>query len=123
MPVAEDLALIAAQEKDLAFDRFDEEQAWVVGSLLREMAASRAFRTLAIDVRRFGQPLFYATVGATIPDNAEWVRRKYNVVARFHRSSYAMYFEMQQRKTTLHERYGLPVAEYVAAGGGFPLHV
>jgi uncharacterized protein (UPF0303 family) len=27
------------------------------------------------------------------------------------------------KETTLLERYGLPVAEYAAAGGSFPLHV
>ena len=39
---------------------------------------------MVIDVRRFGQPLFYAALDGTTPDNAEWVRRKSNVVARFH---------------------------------------
>jgi uncharacterized protein (UPF0303 family) len=123
MAIAEDLALIAAQEKELAFDRFDEAQAWVIGSRLRELALSADFPALVIDVRRFGQPLFYSTVGSTQPDNVEWVRRKSNVVARFYRSSYALGLEMQQKKTTLLERYGLPFADYAAHGGGFPLRV
>jgi uncharacterized protein (UPF0303 family) len=123
MSIAEDLALIAAQEKELTFDYFDEAQAWTIGSRLRELAISADLPTLVIDVRRFGQPLFYSTVGATVPDHAEWIRRKTNVVARFHRSSYALSLEMQQKKTTLLERYGLPLADYASHGGGFPLRV
>ena len=54
--------------------------------------------TLVIDVRRFGQPLFYAALDGTTPDNVEWVRRKSNVVARFHRSSYADRNDSEDRK-------------------------
>ena len=53
------------------------------------MAEERGLRQ-SIDVRRFGQPLFYAALEGTTPDNVEWVRRKSNCVARFHRSSYAV---------------------------------
>jgi uncharacterized protein (UPF0303 family) len=121
MSIADDLALIAVQERELAFHRFDEAVAWVLGSRLREMAVSRKFPALVIDVRRFGQPLFYTTVGNTIPNHAEWIRRKNNVVAHFHRSSYAVGLEMQHKNSNLTERYGLPLADYASHGGGFPL--
>jgi uncharacterized protein (UPF0303 family) len=121
--IAEDLARIATQERELAFAQFDESTAWLLGSHLRELAVSRRFPVLVIDVRRFGQPLFYSTVGQTVPDHAEWIRRKSNVVARFHRSSYALGLEMQQKNSTLTERYGLPLADYASHGGGFPLRV
>jgi uncharacterized protein (UPF0303 family) len=74
-------------------------------------------------VRRFGQQLFYAALDGTTPDNAEWVRRKSNVVARFHRSSYAVGLKMALMNETLLERYGLPVADYATHGGSFPLIV
>jgi uncharacterized protein (UPF0303 family) len=51
------------------------------------------------------------------------VRKKSNVVARFHRSSYGFGLNLKMKNVTLHERYGLPVADYAADGGGFPLHV
>jgi uncharacterized protein (UPF0303 family) len=114
-----DLAAIAAQERELHFTRFDEDLAWHLGSRLREIAASRKLG-IAIDVRRFGQPLFYAAMPGTSPDNAEWVRRKSNLVARFHRSSYAIGLEMG---ASLFEKYGLPIAEYAAHGGSFPICV
>jgi uncharacterized protein (UPF0303 family) len=74
-------------------------------------------------VRRFGQPLFYAALDGTTPDNAEWVRRKSNLVARFHRSSYAMGLSLKVKNETLLEKFGLPVADYAAHGGSFPLAV
>jgi uncharacterized protein (UPF0303 family) len=86
------------------------------------MAEERGL-ALVVDVRRFGQPLFYAVLEGTTPDNAEWVRRKSNVVARFHRSSYAVGLGLKLKNTTLLERQGLPVADYAADGGSFPLKV
>lgn len=115
----DDLVAIAAQERELHFPRFDEDAAWHLGSRLRDIAVSRKLG-IAIDVRRFGQPLFYAALPGTSPDNAEWVRRKSNLVARFHRSSYAVGLEMG---VSLFEKYGLAVAEYAAHGGSFPIRV
>jgi len=86
------------------------------------MAAERKL-AVVIDVRRFSQPLFYAAMEGTTPDNVEWVRRKSNVVARFHRSSYSVGMTLKVKATTLLERYGLPVADYAADGGSVPLIV
>lgn len=85
MSVEEDLALIARQEATLRFPSFNEEGAWRIGSRLREMAVSRGL-TLVIDVRRFGQPLFYSALAGASPDNYAWAQRKANTVARFHRT-------------------------------------
>ncbi len=87
MGLNEDLERIAQQERELQLPRLDAQTAWELGSRLRAMAAERAL-AVVIDVRRFGQPLFYAAMDGTTPDNVEWVRRKSNVVARFHHSSY-----------------------------------
>ena len=86
------------------------------------MAAERGFGVV-IDVRRFGQPLFYAALEGTTPDNVEWVRRKNNVVARFHASSYAVGIKEKIKKQTLTESQGLPVGDYATHGGSFPLRV
>ena len=115
----DDLAAIAVQERELHFSRFDEDTAWRLGSRLRELAVSRKL-VLAIDVRRFGQPLFYAALAGSTPDNAEWIRRKSNLVARFHRSSYAVGLDMG---ASLFEKYGLPLADFAAHGGSFPIRV
>jgi uncharacterized protein (UPF0303 family) len=113
---------VIAQERDLWLPELDALVAWELGLRLRSMAEDRRL-AIVIDVRRFLQPLFYSAMEGTTPDNAEWVRRKSNVVARFHRSSYAVGLNLQSKHTTLLEKYGLPVADYAAHGGSFPLDV
>lgn len=122
MELSRDIEVIATQERELVLPEFDEDIAWKLGLRLREFASSRLL-PVVIDVRRFGQPLFYSALNGSIPDNAEWVRRKGNVVARFHRSSYAIGLVLQQTNTTLTAKYDLPAAEYAAHGGSFPLRV
>jgi len=117
-----DLERIALQEHELRLPRLDASVAWELGTRIRTMAVERGL-TLVIDVRRFGQPLFYAALDGTTPDNPEWVRRKSNVVARFHRSSYAVGLTQKLKGTSLFERQGLPLADYAVDGGSFPLSV
>jgi len=122
MGLSEDLERIALQERELHLSRLDASVAWELGEWIRKKALERGLK-LVVDVRRFGQPLFYAALDGTTPDNSEWVRRKSNVVARFHRSSYGVGMTQKMKGTTLFERLGLPVADYAADGGSFPLHV
>jgi uncharacterized protein (UPF0303 family) len=125
MAIPEDLATIARQEAKLHLPHFDHDTAWRLGLSLRELAVARN-QSIVIDIRRFGQPhqpLFYAALAGTTPDNPRWVQRKSNVVARFHRSSYAIGLMLAQDNRTFAERYSLPDADYAAHGGSFPLHV
>lgn len=122
MSVAEDLERIAQQERELRLPRFDAQIAWELGTRLRGMAIERGL-TLVVDVRRFGQQLFYGALDGTTPDNSEWVRKKTNVVARFHHSSYGVGLNLRNRGMTLVDRYGLPAADYAADGGSFPIAI
>lgn len=122
MAISDDLARIALQERQLQFSSFNEETAWRLGSRLRALAAERSLG-IVIDLRRAAQPLFYSALPGTTPDNAEWVRRKSNVVFRFQRSSYAIGLEMEQKQSNLQDRYGLPLPDYASHGGSFPLRV
>jgi len=122
MDIAHDLQTIAAQEQALVFPDFDARRAWALGSHLHELALSRAL-AVAIDIRTFGQPLFFSALAGTTPDNVDWVRRKSRVVEHFRRSSYAIGLRMQQAGTTLAEKHGLPVSDYAPHGGAFPLAV
>ena len=122
MSLAHDLERLALQEQRLQFDYFDADTAWALGCRLRE-AALDAGHALAIEIHFHGFPLFHCAMPGTSPENADWLRRKRNLVQRFHKSSYAMALGLQQRGTSLAERYGLTAADYVAAGGGFPLRL
>ena len=70
MGLNEDLERIALQERELQLPRLDAQTAWELGVRLRTMAAERGL-AVVIDVRRFGQPLFYAAMEGTTPDNVE----------------------------------------------------
>jgi|SRR5579863_5694633 len=118
----DDLDRIALQERELVLPRLDARFAWELGTRLRAMAVERKL-PVVIDVRRFGQPLFYAAMEDTTPDNVEWVRRKSNVVARFHCSSYAIGLKEKIKNETLLESQGLSIADYATHGGSFPLAV
>lgn len=118
----DDLARIKRQEELLHFPAFNVDQAWSLGSQLRSWADDRQW-PIVIDIRRFDMPLFFAAMAGSAPDNVDWVRRKTNVVQRFHRSSYGFGLELQAKGTTLEERFGLSLADYAAHGGGFPLTV
>jgi uncharacterized protein (UPF0303 family) len=122
MGLSEDMERVTLQERRLQLPHLDAHLAWDLGSRLRNMAVEREL-PVVIDVRRFGQPLFYTALEGTKPDNAEWVRRKCNVVARFHTSSYAVGLKLKQKNETLTEQQGLPLADYATHGGSFPLTV
>lgn len=117
---AHELKTIALQEEKLQFDSFDATAAFEVGARIKALATKRGV-AVAIDIQLHDWPLFYFAMAGTTPNNADWVRRKRNVVRRFHRSSYAIGLQLKQQKTTLAERYGVNPGDYVAAGGGFPL--
>lgn len=122
MSATDDLARIALQEQTLQFITFNENDAWRLGCSFRNAAATRN-HPIVVDIRRFGEPLFFSALPGSTPDNVQWALRKGNVVARFHRSSYAMGLDLEQRKLTLADRFGLPLTEYAAHGGSFPLIV
>jgi uncharacterized protein (UPF0303 family) len=122
MGLNEDLDRIALQERELILPRLDADIAWQIGSKLRAIAADRHL-PIVIDIRRFGHALFYAAMDDTTPDNPEWVRRKGNVVARFHHSSYTAALNEKLKGKSIYESQGLPLADYATHGGSFPLRV
>jgi uncharacterized protein (UPF0303 family) len=122
MGFSEDMERVALQERELKLPRLDAQMAWELGTKLRAMAEERGL-AVVIDVRRFGQPLFYTALEGTTPDNVEWVRRKNNVVARFHHSSYAIGLKLQAKGDNLTEQQGLSLADFATHGGAFPIAV
>jgi uncharacterized protein (UPF0303 family) len=121
----QDAAHIQLQESTLTLPHFDANVAWTLGNILRTLAAERN-HPVVIDIRRFGRPiqrLFFSALPGTTPDNARWARRKSNVVARFHRSSYAIGLRLEGQGQTLTQRHALPARHYAPVGGAFPIAV
>jgi uncharacterized protein (UPF0303 family) len=120
MTIDQDLEKIALQERRLQFKHFDSAVAWAVGSALKA-AAERRGVAVAIDIKLNGHQLFSYAMPGTTPDNWDWIRRKCNVVQRYHRSSYAIGLTHQRAQTTLYEKAGLAVKDYAPHGGCFPI--
>jgi len=122
MAVDDDIAKVAEQERQLVFPRFDEDTAFAIGSALRQAAADKG-KALAIDIRTWDRPLFYFAMAGTLPDNAEWVRRKSNTVRRYNRASYAMTLRHQKRGSGFAHDDGVDEMEIAAHGGSFPIRL
>ena len=116
----EDLERLALQEERLQFDSFSLDTAWQLGTQLKAAIEARQ-KTAAIDIQFIGQPLFFYAMPGTTPDNVDWIRRKRNVVQRFHRSSYAIRLKLRKKQTTLTDQSGLSLRDHAAAGGCFPI--
>lgn len=116
----EDRARLALQEEQLQFDSFSAGTAWQLGTRLKEAVEARG-KAAAIEIQLTDCPLFFYAMPGTTPDNGDWIRRKRNVVLRFHRSSYAMRMELRKKGVTLTEQSGLSLRDHATAGGCFPI--
>jgi uncharacterized protein (UPF0303 family) len=119
--IADDIAFITEQEQALVLPVLDEHIAFEIGGLVRERAVADGL-ALVCDVRTWDRQLYFTATPGTTADNSEWVRRKINVVRRFHKASYRLLLE-RNHETLLPVSFGADPADYVLAGGGFPLRV
>jgi uncharacterized protein (UPF0303 family) len=116
------LAELAAEEEQLQFTGFTNDDAWDLGAAL-VAAARRDGAPVAVDVSRHGHQLFHASLPGTSPDNDSWIQRKTRVVHRFGHSSLYVRQASIERGTTFEEEFGLDPALYAAHGGAFPVVV
>ena len=116
------LAELAAEEAELQFAGFTNDDAWDLGSAL-VAAARRDGAPVAVDVSRHGHQLFHASLPGTSPDNDSWIQRKTRVVQRFGHSSLYVRQASIERGTTFEAEFGLDPALYAAHGGAFPVVV
>jgi uncharacterized protein (UPF0303 family) len=111
---------LAAEETELQFSAFTEDDAWTLGSAM--VATARAAGApVAIDVTRHGHQLFHAALPGSSPDNDRWIERKRRVVDRFGHSSLYMRVLCEEDGTTLEDKFLLDGREFAAHGGAFPL--
>ena len=122
MSLESDIERLKLQEQKLRFAKFDEADAWKLGTSMRDAALAKKL-PLVIDIRIAGRPLFYAALPGTSPDNAEWVRRKINLVMRLHKCSYRVGREFAQSGRALDETFGVHPIDIATHGGCFPIHL
>ncbi len=116
------IARLEAQEQELVFSRFDNTDAWDLGSTMVAAATERSL-PVTIDIRRHGHQLFHAALTGTTADNDAWIERKVNVVNRFSSSSYLVGRRLAASGTALDEALGVEPARFAAHGGAFPIRI
>ena len=114
---------VAAEERELVFARFTNDDALELGLLLAGKARDRQL-PIAIDVERSGQRLFHFAAAGSSPDNAAWIERKKKLVRRVFRSSYAVGLKLAAEGKTLAESmWPGAEADHAAHGGCVPVVV
>lgn len=122
MSIKKDLAKIAIQEERLQFQDFDADTAWKLGNRLKANAETRGV-AVTIEIRVGKETIFFFAMQGAKPENADWARRKRNVVDLLWRSSYAVGLSLQEEQSSLEAKMGLPLRDYTAHGGSFPIRV
>jgi uncharacterized protein (UPF0303 family) len=116
------IASLEAQEERLVFTRFDNADAWLLGSAMVTAAIERAL-PVTIDIRRHGHQLFHVALPGTTAENDSWIERKVNVVNRFAAASYLVGRRLAASGTPLDEALGVEPRLFAAHGGAFPIRI
>ncbi len=116
------VAELAAEEDELQFASFTNDDAWELGTALVE-GARRQGAPVAIDISRNSHTLFHVALPGATPDNDSWIARKQRVVQRFGHGTLYMRQVFVERGTTFEEALGLDPQRYAAHGGGVPVIV
>jgi len=116
------LKQLLQEEQNLQFTKFNEEDAWKLGSQLVELARSRNL-PVTIDITRGTHQLFHAALHGTSPDNDEWVKRKVRLVYRFGHSSFYVGQLLVSKGKSIEDAYLVSESEYAPHGGCFPVIV
>jgi uncharacterized protein (UPF0303 family) len=122
MAHATDIERIKHQEQQLVFTAFSESDALAIGlAIVRNLDA--AGKGGLVDVSLWDRQLFAHSMAGATAENADWVRRKINVVRRFHMSSYRKALELKDSGREFEAARGTDPKDYAAAGGSFPIRL
>jgi uncharacterized protein (UPF0303 family) len=117
-----DLAKLAQQERRLQLPALDADLAWALGAQLRDTALARA-AAVTIEIRIGADTVFFHAMRGTTPANADWARRKRNVVELMDQSSYRVGRQLAFDGGSLEAKMGLATRDYATHGGSVPLRV
>ena len=113
---------VTEQEARLVLPRADLASLYALGRRMADTALERGLPIL-IQVRFGSRLVFVASLPGSTASNDGWAERKSRVVARFEQSSLLVRLLNERDGTTVNERHSLPVEQYAAHGGAFPLRV
>lgn len=110
------------RERAIQFDSFDHDDAFSLGSHLRDQAIERDL-PIAVSIVFGDQRVFHAGMPGASADNDAWLERKFRVVRRWGESSFVVGTLFRSRGTTFEQSSRLDVDLFAAHGGAVPLFV
>lgn len=117
---AEQLETLTRQEQELQFTAFTSDTALALGLKVIEIVRQRG-KVVTVNITVNGKVLFHHAMQGAAADQADWIRRKNNVVERFGRSSFFVGIDHKHRGVAFDEIKYLPALDYAAHGGAFPI--
>ncbi|MTV38609.1 heme-degrading domain-containing protein [Duganella radicis] len=117
---AELLQTLTQQEQELQFTAFSSDTALTLGLKLVELARA-GNKIITINITINGKVLFHHAMQGASADQADWIRRKNNVVARFGRCSFYVGIDHKHRGVVFEEIKYLDPKDHAANGGAFPI--
>lgn len=115
------LDAVRAELATLIFDKFDEDDAWGLGLLMRERAAADGL-PIAIDIRLGDAPLCSIMMPGANASNFDWARRKRNLSLLVGQSSWELSLSAAIG-TDIVNLMGLDPRDYTPHGGCVPIRV
>jgi len=117
---AELLQTLTQQEQELQFTAFSSDTALTLGLKLVELAKAGG-KAITINITINGKVLFHHAMQGASADQAGWIRRKNNVVARFGRCSFYVGIDHKHRGVVFEDIKYLDPQDHAANGGAFPI--
>lgn len=114
---------LLAQEEELQFTSFKNEDALELGLIICEIAKKEIGKGISVNIENDEHPLFTHFMEGTSKDNIYWLTTKKNVVNHFGNSSLYVGEMFKDMGTTFKDGANLPLSEYQGEGGSFPLKI
>lgn len=117
---APSIAELEDQERRLVLPSADLASLYALGRRMADTASDRRLPIL-IQIRLGARPVFVAALPGSTANNERWAERKARTSALFEQSSLRVGLSHQGDGPDVHARHALPVEQYAAHGGAFPL--
>lgn len=109
---------LAQHDALLRFDDFGYEDAWRLGTRIREIAVRESL-PIAIGITLGQQRVFHAALAGSSANNDLWAARKTAIVTLFGQSSFSVGAENLRTGSTIFDR--LSPSDYADHGGAVPI--
>lgn len=119
---AQTLARVTAEERDIVFERFGLEDAWLLGTQMRRAAQAEEL-PIVIGVTLGEARVFHTALPGSSADNDGWLDRKTRVARRYARSSFGVGLSFRATGKDFDTAARLDPREYAAHGGVFPITI